>query len=106
MKYKSRYIIFRIADINIADITCIQNILQNTHLGSPPAQETYVTRARSPLTLGCCANMLGTNQVFAEVPHLLAEVWLPRLRHAAACVGVISATTPQEVRSGDLGFHP
>ena len=32
-------------------------------------------------------DMLGTNQVFAEVPHLLAEVWLPRLRHAAACRG-------------------
>ncbi|KAF5933554.1 hypothetical protein HYC85_029725 [Camellia sinensis] len=32
-------------------------------------------------------DMLGTNQVFAEVPHLLAEVWLPRLRRAAACRG-------------------
>ncbi|GMP36127.1 hypothetical protein CsSME_00008343 [Camellia sinensis var. sinensis] len=59
------------------------------HYISPPAQGTYVTRARSPLTLGCCSslessNMLDTNQVFAEVPHLLAEMWLPRLRHAAA----------------------
>ena len=27
----------------------------------------------------CQEDMLGTNQVFAEVPHLLAEVWLPRL---------------------------
>ena len=35
----------------------------------------------------CQEDMLGTNQVFAEVPHLLAEVWLPRLRRAAACRG-------------------
>ncbi|KAF5959102.1 hypothetical protein HYC85_000311 [Camellia sinensis] len=32
-------------------------------------------------------DILGTNQVFAEVPHLLAEVWLLRLRRAAACRG-------------------
>ncbi|KAF5932494.1 hypothetical protein HYC85_028665 [Camellia sinensis] len=37
----------------------------------------------------CQEDMLGVNQVFAEVPHLLAEVWLPRLLgarlHAEVC---------------------